>query len=240
MLRLFTYYLVLTIITVIGGTGAAIVGLFNPYSSIIHGFIMRTWSKIIVRVTDTTVTINGLDHIKPEQSYLVVCNHQSNMDIPVLVANLPLLVTFIAKKELFKIPFFGWGLKGAGMIKVDRSNTKQAIESLKNAEKNIINNKLSVIAFPEGTRSKDGEIHPFKKGPFILAMNTGIPILPVSLKGTFNILPRNRLILKKGNVRLQVHEPIDVRSYSFEDRFKLIKRVHTIISESFYGSAQTV
>jgi 1-acyl-sn-glycerol-3-phosphate acyltransferase len=240
MFRLFIYYIVLVIITVIGGSGAAIVGLFNPYSPIIHGFIMQTWSKIILRVTNTNVVRKGLDHITPKKSYIVICNHQSNLDIPVLVANLPLLVTFIAKKELFKIPFFGWGLKGAGMIKVDRSNTKQAIDSLKKAEKNIIDNKLSVIAFPEGTRSHDGEIHPFKKGPFIFAMNTGIPILPVSLKGTFNILPREKLLLKKGDVILQIYTPIEVKNYSFQDRNALIKHVQNIISEGFYGSAKTV
>lgn len=234
MIRSLIFFLIVVIDTVIFASGAVIVGIFNPYSKIIHGFIMRTWSKILLIFAGVKVTVTGLENIEKGKSYIVVSNHQSNMDIPVLDAHLPLYITFIAKKELFKIPFFGWGLRGAGMLKIDRSDHTQAIKTLREAERTIFKHGLSVLAFPEGTRSMDGKIHAFKKGPFIMAINTGIPLLPVTIKGTYHILPKKGIRIKPGPAKIIIHPPVSVENYTIENRAELVDKVHKIIVEAFH------
>lgn len=180
------------------------------------------------------VEISGKENIKPNTSYMVICNHQSHMDIPVLVYHLPLRLTFMAKKELFKIPFFGWGMQAAGILKIDRSNQQKAIQTLKKAERIITDNNFSVMAFPEGTRSNDGEIHAFKKGSFVMAMNTGLPVLPVSIRGTYDILPKKKLSIKPGRVRIKIYRAIESKKYDFNTRNELVEKVYQTITEGFH------
>lgn len=234
MFRTIIFVFILIFATIIAGSLAIIVSIFNRYSPIIYKYITRYWSKIILVTANIKIEVSGKENIKPDTSYMVICNHQSHMDTPVLVYHLPLRLTFMAKKELFKIPFFGWGMQAAGILKIDRGNHQKAIQTLRNAEKTIVEKKFSVMAFPEGTRSNDGEIHAFKKGPFVMAMNTRLPVLPVSIRGTYDILPKKKLTIKPGKVQLKIFPPIESKDYNFETRNKLVEKVHQKIVEGFY------
>lgn len=236
MFRTIFFAIIVIIATIIAGSLAILVSIFNRYSSIIYKYITRYWSKIILITANIKAEISGEENIKPNTSYMVICNHQSHMDIPVLVYHLPLRLTFMAKKELFKIPFFGWGMQAAGILKIDRSNQQKAIQTLKKAENIILEKNFSVMAFPEGTRSNDGEIHAFKKGSFVMAMNTGLQVLPVSIRGTYDILPKKKLTIKPGKVRVKIYPSIESKDYNFETRNKLVEKVHQIIVEGFYGN----
>jgi 1-acyl-sn-glycerol-3-phosphate acyltransferase len=233
MFKAIVFAIVVAIATVICGSLAVLISIFNRYSPMIYGGVTRSYSKIILLAANIKAEISGMENIKPDTSYMVVSNHQSHLDIPVLVYNLPLRLTFLAKKELFKIPFFGWGMQAAGILKIDRSDRSKAIQTLKDAERIIVEKKFSVMAFPEGTRSIDGNIHEFKKGSFVMAINTGLPVLPVSIKGTYYILPKKRIKIKPGKVRVKIHKPIDSGNYTFENRHELVKKAHEIIVEGF-------
>lgn len=218
--------------TIVCAILAMLVGIFNPYSHL-NTLVMRGFTYIVLKVAGVKKEVFGLENIQPGQAYIVVANHQSHMDIPVLVNSLPLELRIISKKELFKIPFFGWGMKGAGILSVDRSNRRKAIETLKKAEQIVVEKNLSILAFPEGTRSNDGKLQPFKKGPFVLAINTGLPILPVSVSGTRRILPKNSLKFRSGKVRVVIHPPIFTREITLEERHQLVEQAEKVVASGF-------
>ena len=232
MIRLIFVLAVVGINTFISATLVIFGGIFNPYSRF-NNAVTRTWARIIVFFLGAKLTIEGLENIQKDHSYVVVSNHQSQIDIPILVAALPSNLRIIAKKELFKIPFLGWGMKAVGMLEIDRSNHKQSIETLKKAEKIVRERHLSVLVFPEGTRSSDGKIHPFKKGPFILAINTGLPILPVSVSGTGQITPKGKLQINKGPVKIVIHPSIPVHNRDLKDRDKLLEETQKTVLSGF-------
>ncbi|PQP34126.1 1-acyl-sn-glycerol-3-phosphate acyltransferase, partial [Desulfobacteraceae bacterium SEEP-SAG9] len=173
------------------------------------------------------VTVKGFSNLDPSRSYIFMSNHQSNFDIPVLLAFLKVQFRWLAKAELFKIPIFGRGMRGAGYISIDRSNRRSAIESLKEAARTI-SNGASVLIFPEGTRSHDGNISPFKKGGFVLAVDAGVPLVPIVIHGTWDIMPRNRLLIKPGNVVLEIKEPVDTSDYTRKTKDDLLEQVRNI------------
>ena len=239
ILRQILFITDLIVTTVIGAIIVIIIGIFNPYSPI-NIFIERLWCRLILLLAGVKLEVEGLENVNPDQSYVIVGNHQSHMDIPVIFTVLPLRLTAVSKKELFKIPFFGWGMKAVGVLKIDRQNSAQAIQTINESEKILRKHKLSLVAFPEGTRSPDGHIHRFKKGPFVFAIRSGLPILPVTIKGTYHILPKKRLWVKPGHVWVKIHPPVDPSPYSFEDRDALVERVHEMIKNSFYHEATVV
>jgi len=159
-------------------------------------------------------------------------NHQSVVDIPVLQACLPVQFRWLAKAELFKIPIFGYALGRSGHISIDRSNRKSAFKSLSNAARNI-RNGVSVIIFPEGTRSRDGNIRQFKKGGFILAVDAGVPVVPVIIHGAWPLMLKNRVLLKPGNIILEIKDPIKTTDYTRKTKDDLLKKVRKVICESF-------
>ncbi len=232
MLRTIIFTVVITIITILGVLITIPVGIVNPYSRI-NTAVIRLWSRILVWVAGIRLKVEGLENIQKGQSYIVIGNHQSHMDIPVTVTALPLPIRIMSKKELFKIPVFGWGMRSVGILEIDRSNRKRAIETLSQAEGIILKNRLSILAFPEGTRSKDGKIHAFKKGPFILAINTQLPVLPISISGTRKILPKGTLKLKGGKVLVKIHSPISTKGLTIDDRHDLLKVSKEIIESGF-------
>ncbi len=232
MLRFVFFIVVVIFDTVFHAIFAMAAGLINPYSSFNSG-VLRNWGKVILWANGSRMEISGLEHIRQGDSYIVVANHQSHMDIPVAVSALPLPLRIVSKKELFKIPFMGWGMSAIGILKIDRSNRVQAIETLKQAEETIRKFKLSILAFPEGTRSEDGKIHSFKKGPIILAINTRFPILPVSISGTRNLLPKGRIVPKRGNIKVVIHQPIPTADLTLSDRNDLIARVRERVEAGF-------
>ena len=166
-------------------------------------------------------------------------NHQSNFDIPVLLGYLSVQFRWLAKAELFKFPVFGRAMRGCGYISIDRSNRKSAFKSLWEAARTI-REGTSVLIFPEGTRSQDGQIRPFKKGGFVLAVESGVPIVPVIIHGTWSIMPRNRWRIDPQNVLLEIKTPIETADYTRRTKDDLLAKVQQSIRESFEkGSSVT-
>lgn len=190
------------------------------------------WSRLIGFFTPMPVSVSGLENIDRKQSYVVVSNHQSHFDVFIISGWLHMDLKWVMKKELRKMPFLGYATEKVGYIIIDRSDRNNAIKQL-NAAKNKIKDGTSVMFFPEGTRSKDGNIGEFKKGAFLFALQLGLPILPVTINGTRKILPRGGLNLMPGRAGVIVHAPIDTSKYSENNYNELIEHSRNIIIESF-------
>jgi 1-acyl-sn-glycerol-3-phosphate acyltransferase len=162
-----------------------------------------------------------------------MANHQSGFDILIVLACLETYFVWIAKKELFGIPVFGHALTRTGSIAIDRKNFVRAMRSINDAAR-IIQEGKSVMTFPEGTRSMDNQIHPFKKGVFHLALKAGVPIVPVTIVGSGGIMPKKSFRIHPGRITLIVDEPIEVAGYTEETVDDLITRVHTVVSSHYY------
>jgi len=192
----------------------------------------RIWARCILALSKIRVTVKGLSHLEPGQSYIYMPNHMSNFDIPVLQAYLPIQFRWLAKAELYKIPVFGYAMQRAGYISIDRSDRESAIKSLKKAA-NIVRNGVSVVIFPEGTRSRNHKIQPFKKGGFFLAVDSGIPIIPIVIHGTEQIMPKKQLSIKPGNVTIEIKNPIISSDYNRNTKDDLMEKVRDIIMKSY-------
>ena len=195
--------------------------------------VTRIWARIILYLCGIKVNIIGIDNIKKNNSYIIVSNHQSHFDIPALNAYFPLSVRMIAKKELFRIPIFGWAMYLAGHISLDRGKGKKALKSLRKAIDRIRKKNFSIVVYPEGTRSPDGEIHPFKNGAFRLAVEANLPVLPVTIIGTRQILPKHSTKINKGNVTVIVGKPLVTEGMEKRDIPSLKDRVYNEIVNSF-------
>jgi 1-acyl-sn-glycerol-3-phosphate acyltransferase len=228
-----TAYIILWVVlsTFVLGILAIIVSFFSRTGNIVH-LIARIWGRGILFVSRIRVSVQGLAHVDPLRSYIYMSNHQSNFDIPVLLAHLPVQFRWLAKAELFKIPIFSRAMRGAGYVRIDRFNREAAIESIKEAAAKM-KNGVSVMIFPEGTRSRDGSIRSFKKGGFVMAVDTGVPIVPVVLRGTWPIMDKNSWRINPGEVSLQIEKPIDSSGYSRETKDDLIEIVRSVICEGF-------
>jgi 1-acyl-sn-glycerol-3-phosphate acyltransferase len=166
-------------------------------------------------------------------------NHQSSFDIFVLLAYLKVQFRWLAKAELFRIPLFGFAMKRAGYISIDRSNRRAAFKSLKTASE-IIRGGVSVIIFPEGTRSLDGNIRPFKSGGFVIAVESGVPIVPVILHGTRSIMAKDRLRIEPGDVTVEIAEPIETADYTRKTRDDLLNKIREVICDRFEKGRATL
>ncbi len=210
---------------------AVISGLMNPYSDFSNNNIRR-WARSILWAAGIRVEVQGKELLHSGQSYIFMSNHQSAFDILACVVSIPGTVRFIAKKELFRIPFLAQGMRAAGMIAIDRGNSAKARETINKAV-DIVRSGVSVIIYPEGTRSRDGNIHRFKKGGFVLAILGHIPIAPMVIYGSFNIMQKKSLKLGKGHIRIEFLKPITTQSYEMKDRNKLVQIVYEQITGRF-------
>jgi 1-acyl-sn-glycerol-3-phosphate acyltransferase len=186
------------------------------------------WSRFNAFMVPMFVKVSGKKNIKPGTSYIVIPNHQSYFDVFLIYGWLGLDIKWVMKKELHKIPGLGFGSEKVGHIFIDRSNNRAAIDSLAKAKKRLVNG-TSVVIFPEGTRSETGKTGDFKRGAFKLAIELGLPILPVTVINTKNILPANSLNIMPGKVSMVIHEPVDISLYTEDMMAELILRVKTII-----------
>ena len=208
-----------------------LVSLVTARSDTTHK-VARIWAKCILALSNIKVSVKGFSNLKPGRSYIYMANHMSNFDIPVLQAYLPVQFRWLAKAELYRIPLFGYAMKRADYISIDRSDRKSAIESLNKAV-NIIRDGVSVIIFPEGTRSNTNNVQPFKKGGFFLAVDSGVPIIPVIIHGTGRIMPKKKMLIKPGNVTLEIKKPINSSDYTRKTKDNLIEKVREVILGSF-------
>ena len=165
------------------------------------------------RITGAKAKLVGLDKIDPAGTYIFMSNHVSNLDPPLLVPLIPGRTSVLAKKELWRIPILNKALDLAEIVPVERSNREAAISSIRRAGE-VMRHHINMTIFPEGTRSPDGRLLRFKKGPFHLAAETGFPIVPVTILGTYEMLPKSRLMVKPGTATLVFHPPVDPRSFS--------------------------
>ena len=221
--------------TLVLGIAAIATSLISRTGDPVHR-IAALWAKSILFVSRIDVTVRGISNVDQSQSYIYMSNHQSNFDIPVLLACLPVQFRWLAKAELFRIPIFGRGMRAAGYISIDRFNQESAFESIKVAARKI-KEGVSVMIFPEGTRSIDGKIRPFKKGGFILAVDSGVPIIPIILHGTRSIMPKGRIRVQSGHVYMDIQPPIETSGYTRESKDDLIERIRAVICEKFEQGA---
>ena len=215
--------------TLICGTSAVIVSLLStPRTGGICGVL---WAKVNSFFTPMTVTVVGAENINPGTSYVICANHQSFYDIYVLYGWMGVDFKWVMKKELEKVPVLGFACKVLGHIFIDRSDSKRAVETI-NAAKTKIVNGTSVLFFPEGSRSSDGIMKPFKKGAFRMAIDLGLPVLPVTINGTQKVLPKGGIDLKPGAVTMMIHKPISVKNYQEENLSELMDKTRMIMNAS--------
>jgi 1-acyl-sn-glycerol-3-phosphate acyltransferase len=222
------FFPILAVNTIIFGVIAVLVSsLINQRVGSFYGGVV--WSRFNALITPVFVTVKGKENIEKGKSYIIVPNHQSMYDIFILYGWLGLDIKWMMKKELRKIPGVGFGSAKVGHIFIDRSNQRAAMQSLNEAKNRLINGS-SVVIFPEGTRSKDGKLLPFKRGAFKLALDLGYPILPVTIKGTREIMPANSPVkLLPGKATLTIHEPIQIGKIGEEQIPELMEKVKLVI-----------
>lgn len=193
-------------------------------------WVSRTWGRQMLRIVGADLEVSGVENIDSGRSYIIISNHSSHFDIPTMYAALPTLqIRYLAKMELSRIPIFGRALVAAGHIMVDRSDRSKAIKSMRAARERILAG-TSVSVFAEGTRSKDGRLAPFKKGGFMVSLETGVPILPLSIVGGWRIHQRDTWKITRGRtIRVVVHPPVDPAAFSLENREELMEVVRGAI-----------
>lgn len=188
----------------------------------------RIWARWILASCGVVVTVEGASEFDAAGTYVVMSNHQSVFDILALVSTLPLAWRFVAKRELTHIPFFGWGLVAAGHIVIDRGRNERAVASLKRAAERV-RKGVSVIIFPEGTRSETDDLRPFKSGGFHLAIQAGVPILPASISGSRRVTPRGSLRIESGPILIRYGKPIPTAGLALAERERLKQAVRDAI-----------
>ncbi len=195
--------------------------------------IIQKWSALFLRIPPIDILVEGAERVDPDQHYVVVANHISNFDIPVLFRSIPTPIRFLAKKELYKIPLLGPGMDAAGIVKVDRGGAKSAREAINTAARETYRRGYSLMVFAEGTRSRTGEMGDFHKGAARLAVDNGANLLPVVIEGTFNVNPPGSMLIYPGRVRVRILEPIDISEYTPRDITSLTRSLHDSMSEVY-------
>lgn len=190
----------------------------------VYDRLPRIWSRAILWAAGARVTLEGTENLHGGGPFIFTSNHVSLFDIPALVGSLPRHY-FVAKAELFKIPVFGPGIRAVGTIPIQRENQKAAFGSYDEAARRIRAGS-SVVVFPEGTRGKSYPIRPFKKGPFVLAVKAGVPIVPCVVHGTIEILPKKSVLIRPGHIVVRLLEPLPTEGTDYEDRNALAQTVH--------------
>jgi 1-acyl-sn-glycerol-3-phosphate acyltransferase len=218
----------ISVYTIVLGTVSLLSSVFDRRGDLGHR-CARAWSWLILKTTGVTVRVNGLEHLDPARSYIFAANHQSLYDIPILFASLPFQLRIIAKESLGRIPFLGWHLQRTGHVLVDRSKPGAGI--MKKMAR-LVRQQHSLIVFPEGTRSTDGAVARFKGGSFLIALEAGLPVVPISIQGSRHVMFRGRLMVCPGTVTLTVHEPIDTGGVSREAVREFSAHVHDVVASA--------
>jgi len=217
----------ISVYTIVLGTASLVSSLFDGRGYFAHK-CARAWSWLILATTGVTVQADGLERLERGRTYIFVSNHQSIYDIPVLFATLPWQLRIIAKDSIGRFPFLGWHLRRSGHLLVDRRRPDRA--GILRKWKALVEKGLSLLIFPEGTRSVDGQVAPFKGGPFLLAVEAGLPIVPISVEGSRFVMKKGRLMTCPGHVRLRVHDPVETAGLPVGEARALAARVRELVA----------
>ncbi len=225
LLRSVFFYIILIFSTIILGI-LAVIGSFMSRSWPI--LMARTWGSVNLWAAGVKVILTGVENIDPGRPYIFASNHQGWFDIFAALGKLPVRFSWLAKEELFKIPILGHAMYKAGYIPIDRKNHRKALTSMNRAAE-VIRQGTSVFIFPEGTRSADGVMRDFKKGGFVLAAKSQQPIVPVSISGSYRILPKESWVIHPGEIRFAISKPIQTSGVDNKSRDILMEQVREAI-----------
>jgi 1-acyl-sn-glycerol-3-phosphate acyltransferase len=222
--------------TIVMGSLSLLLSLYDPAGKKQH-WCAQVWCRMIARTAGARVRVHGAENIQPGASYVFLSTHQSYMDIPAMLGYLPAQLRIAAKKVLFRIPFMGWHLTRAGHIPIDRSSTQNAINSMQKAA-SYLKRGICAFVFPEGTRSRDGYLHKFKKGGFKLALQAGVPIIPITIIGSRQVLPPDEIIFRPGPIDMYVDAPINTAGLTDADLEPLMETVYNIMATHFRENSE--
>jgi 1-acyl-sn-glycerol-3-phosphate acyltransferase len=216
-------------VTILLGLVALLISPFDRKGERIHR-IARAWASIHLKVAGVSVLLQGADNVA-RPPFLLMSNHQSALDIYVLLAAMPIMFKFVAKRELFRIPLFGWAMKKAGYISIDRANPREALKAIEEAAGKL-KDGTPVLIFPEGHRSHHGKLLPFMKGAFSLASRAGVPVVPLAIIGSSTLQPTGSILsapARKGQVTVSIGRPIPVEGKGLSYKAELMEEVRRAI-----------
>lgn len=216
-----------TVYTIVIGVPAMVVALFSPTGKAFFK-MGRLWAWLVLKSNRVKVLASGLEKLKANASYVFVSNHLSHLDTAAVAVALPHTLRFVAKQSLSRIPIFGWATRLGKMIFIDRKDSAGAIAALNRVVAGL-RDGVCAYFFAEGTRGETGEMRPFKKGGFILAMKARLPVVPVTIIGSNLLLPRGRIGIRRGVIRIIVDDPVDTSWYTEETRDLLLEKVQEVI-----------
>jgi 1-acyl-sn-glycerol-3-phosphate acyltransferase len=222
--------------TIFFGTVSLVISFFDK-SGRVQAAAARGWARALLFVSGVQVQVEGLEHIDPSGSYIFISNHTSYMDTPAVLANISVQFRFLAKRGLFQIPLLGTHLSRAGHIPVPREDARAAVKTLQLAAETIQKKKISLLIFPEGGRSHDGVLRPFKEGGAYIAIRAGVPVVPLVLLGGREVLPYGGGVVKPGKIVMRVLAPIETSNLSLKDRGTLTERVRSLLLAEINPSA---
>lgn len=214
--------------TLVMGTLSLVLSFFDNGGRLQH-WCAQVWCRMIAKTAGAKIKIEGLSNIPHDQAFVIVANHQSYLDIPAIWGYIPVQFRIMAKRTLFYIPFMGWFLWRAGHIPVDRDNARAALASVNKAVEKL-HAGCSLVIFPEGHRSRDGQLQEFKPGGFKIALKAKVPVIPVTIIGASRVLKRDSLVFHPGDVRVLIDAPIQTTDYNSKTVPELVERAQKIIS----------
>jgi 1-acyl-sn-glycerol-3-phosphate acyltransferase len=231
------FWVVITLLSIVLGTTAVVARLFDPTGNTSHK-VSALWARLLCLWNGVRVEVEGLEHLHADRAQVFLANHQSFFDIFALAGFLPVQLRWVAKASLFKIPFVGWSMHASGYISVQRDDRKNAYKAfMASVEK--LKSGASIVIFPEGTRSKDGNIGEFKKGGTLLAMRGGVPIIPVTLIGTGGIIPKGSTAVHPGRVKIILSPEIDLETAKGKKESDLLLEIRDTICQNFESKQQS-
>ncbi len=214
----------------------AALNLFYPP---LHSWLFIVWSRIVLILLGVKLNVSGKEHLPEKGPGVIIINHESALDIPIAVAGLQAPVRFMAKRELFKVPIFGWCLALCNHIPIDRQNRTKAIKSINKVSKNLIRRRIFIIVSPEGTRSHNGQIKPFKKGAFRLADAENLPLIPVTIMGARYCIPSKSFNVVPGKVDIVIDKPVYVHQFAnIDECIKAVRESMIMRKETYEQNRQ--
>ena len=217
-----------TLYTVVLGATSLVSTLLDRRGNFAHK-CARAWAWLILKTAGVRVRMTGLEHLEPGRSYVFAANHQSIYDIPIVFTSIPFQLRIVAKESLGRIPFMGWHLHRAGHLLVDRRNPGPDIVR---KMRRLVGESSSLIVFPEGTRSRDGRVGRFKKGSFLVAMDAGLPVVPVSISRSREIMKKGELMVRPGDVDVTIHPPIPTAGVARDQVLALADEVRAAVASA--------